>query len=177
MLPLVTMETTPQDYIPYRTNALHNQYTDGRMCIMDACNSAMGRSMLRAALIKRAHFGRKQTTDGDCGVPDVMEQLKREKSPFRFERSKLTWPIMTQEAKEGIYVVRLNFIDGNNAQDKHFLVVDCWRRLILDNAERSPIPFAGHTAKALMKRIQCAAFEKAWQCMVRSFRLKETLYV
>ena len=78
----------------------------------------------------------------------------------------------------GIFVVLLSFKDCESGQlDQHFVAVDCcWRQIILDNAEATPIPFAGRNSKALLKRISCRNMVRAWQCMVRSTRLAETQY-
>jgi hypothetical protein len=166
-------------FIPYRTNAVVNQYSDGRMCCMDACHAAAGEVFLRAVNVKIARTRRVLDPTLDCAVADVMDAIKAEGHPLRFEgRPTLRWPQLTCELKGGLFVCRLNFIDGDTGKvDKHFVAVDCWRQIIMDNAETRPVPFASRSGKQLMQRIECAALEKVWQLMVQATRRGETQFV
>jgi len=165
--------------IPFRTNDIYNHYSDGRMCATDAGNSAVGEHLARPTNVKRARFARTKNPSADCAVADFSWVVRSEKHPFSFPiKKQLTWKTLISEVRQGIYICRLNFIDGVTGKlDKHFLVVDCWRQIVLDNAEKYPIPFAGMTPKQLMKRLECARYEKIHQCMVLASRVEETKYV
>jgi hypothetical protein len=163
--------------IPFRTNSIYNNYSDGRMCAMDTGHSAVGEPLVRSVNVKRARFARTKNPDADCALADFVLALEGEKRPFQFPGKKqLTWKALIS-LHQGIYVCRLNFVDGITGKiDKHYLVVDCWRQIVLDNAEKYAIPFTGMTHKQLMKRLECASCEKIWQCMVLASRLGETKY-
>jgi hypothetical protein len=170
-------KVTPiEGYIPFRTNAVYNHYSDGRHCAMDAGHSAVGEPLVRPANVKRARFERTGNPEADCSLADFTLVVQQEQQPFSFPGKKqLRWKSLVS-LREGIYVCRLNLVDGGKI-GKHYLVVDCWRRLVLDNAEKYPIPMDGLTDKQLMKRLECTGCEKIWQCMVLASHVDETKYV
>jgi hypothetical protein len=181
LAPLGDPNPAADGFMPHRTNELFLRTTDGRHCALDAGHSAMGAEWLRPTNVKRAKSDRNglvRAPGRDCCIADVYSAIRDERAPHRFDRRKNidSWANLIS-LTEGIFVALLSFNDSDGKTDKHFVTVDCWRRLILDNAEAQPIPFAGRTAKQLKRRIQCAALERTWQCMVQSSRLSETTYV
>ena len=95
----------------------------------------------------------------DCAVADVVVALQQEGLPFQFQqRKQLTWESLIENCKEGVFVMRLSVRDGNTGlAGKHFVAVDCWRRIIIDNAESQPVEFTGCTARMLKRRIRCGS--------------------
>jgi hypothetical protein len=135
---------------------------------------ALQDTTLRAANVKRA----RSDTARDCCMADVERALHLAKLPFCFTRRRAiaSWAALLKQTG-GIYVALLSFLRPDNKVDKHYVGVDCWRGLIFDNCEKTPIPFAGRSSKELMKRIECAALERVWQCMVLQSRTQETEYI
>ena len=93
----------------------------------------------------------------------------------------MRFPDLFKPDAEGIVVVRLNYYEDNTGgRDKHFVAIDCWRRIIFDNCEEHPIPFE-QTSKRLsgrmLQRVRCDACEMIWLLMIRSNRLSETKYI
>jgi hypothetical protein len=170
-------------YIAHRTNALIHSYEPNlgaRTCALDSVTMGIGKKLITSLLVKRARnerLGNKLTRDSDIAVCDVLSALEKEKHPFMFIRKQITFGRLVL-LKEGIFICRFNFIDSvTNKLDKHCLVLDCWRQIILDNAEKTSIPFADRTAKQLMRRIHCARLEKVWQIMIHSKRTEHSTYI
>ena len=104
--------------------------------------------------------------------------LQQLRAPFEFHRDKSVknWQgIIALES--GIRVCRMHFEDDNHQGNKHFIVVDSWRKVIIDNGTRLPIPFAGRSHSQLLRRIGCASLEMTWVCKVFLSRIRETSYV
>jgi hypothetical protein len=108
--------------------------------------------VLRPANVKRSKTERlaeasltaREVAAADCSIADVVLALRRDGLPYKFVRwgkSINSWKTLIA-AKKGIFVARLNFLDAQGELDKHFVMVDCWRGLIVDGAEPHPIPFA-----------------------------------
>jgi hypothetical protein len=142
---------------------------------MDAVTSALGGRYLSAAILKRNKAARTGSGHQDLTVADVQEALKG--LPFEFRRSKLTLPDLLT-ISEGIFICLISFLHlDTNITDKHHVVVDCYRKIILDSSESKPISFAGLTAKQVRSAISCRHLERVWQVMVNCKRRGETNYI
>jgi hypothetical protein len=166
----------------FRTNAVFIKQSPRRMCAMDACHSAIGQELVRSVNVKRAQvrrIGEERAAVEDCAVADVVEASMPEQPPFEFHRDRTVRKWSDVIAREsGIRVCRMHFVDKMTGKgDKHFIVVDSWRQIIIDNGAVFPIPFAGRTHKQLLRRISCAGLECAWLCRVYASRLRQTKFV
>jgi hypothetical protein len=182
--PLQPLPTPDQrGMIPYRTNVILIQNSGWRLCIMDAVTSALGARYLSAAILKRikaARLGGLGIGDQDLTIYDVLNGIAQLKLPFEFQRrKKLTLPNLTENPlTEGIYLCLFSFLHPDTKiTDKHHVVIDCNRKIILDNSESNPISFVGLTAKQVRSAISCCQLDRVWQVMVNCKRRGETKYI
>ena len=165
-----------QGMIPFRTNVILILNSGWRLCIRDAVTSALGACYLSAAILKRIKAAR-VGSDQDLRLHDVRKAVTQLKLPFAFRRKLLTLPNLLT-ISEGIYLCRFSFHHPDtNITDKHYVVIDCYREIILDNSESKPISFVGLTAKQTMKAISCRRLERVWQVMVNCKRRIDTNYI
>jgi hypothetical protein len=147
---------------------------------MDAVTSALGARYLSATILKRIKAARLGGSgDQDLTISDVLNGIAQLKLPFEFQRKKLTLPNLIQDPlTEGIYLCLFSFLHTDTKIiDKHHVVVDCNRKIILDNSESNPISFVGLTAKQLIRAISCRRLDRVWQVMVNCKRRGETKYI
>ena len=171
---LVPLDPSPlltEKYTLYRQNEIWMPKPEGRSCCFDAFSAATGAKLSRARVKK--HRAGKET---DLVPENCMKTFKP--NPFRLVKKDCTWRHLIEECKEGIYIVRFSFMDFVTQKiDKHFIAVDCWRSLIMDDGEARPIPFLGRTGKQMMKRLQGASLERVWTVFVASHLVHLTHYV
>jgi len=171
---LVPLDPSPllkEKYVLYRQNEIKMPKPEGRSCCFDAFCAATGATLSRARVKK--HRAGKET---DMVPENCMATLKP--NPFRLIKKVCTWRHLIEECKEGIYIVRFSFIDYITEKvDKHFIAVDCWRGLIMDDGEARPIPFLGRTGKKMMKRLHGASLERVWTVLCASHLVHLTHYV
>ena len=181
LYPLIVIESEFRRLCLFRTNAVYNERNPGRLCCVDSCNTALGAKVLRSTNVLKAQMrrlGESGAAKQDYDVPDVVMALQQLRAPFEFHRDKSVknWQgIIALES--GIRVCRMHFEDDNHQGNKHFIVVDSWRKVIIDNGTRLPIPFAGRSHSQLLRRIGCASLEMTWVCKVFLSRIRETSYV
>jgi hypothetical protein len=179
--PLQPLPTPDQrGMIPFRTNVILIQNSGWRLCLMDAVTSALGARYLSAAILKRIKATRVGSGDQDLTLRDVGEAFTRLKLPFRFRLQKhLTLKnLIENPLTEGIFICLFSFLHPDtNITDKHHVVIDCYRKTILDNSESKPISFVGLTAKQVRRAISCINLERVWQAMVNCKRRGETNYI
>jgi hypothetical protein len=171
---LVPLDPSPllkEKYVLYRQNEIKMPKPEGRSCVFDAFCAATGATLSRAR-VKRLRTGK----EADPVPENCMATLKP--NPFRLVNKQCTWRDLIEKYKEGIYIVRFSFIDYVTEKvDKHFIAVDCWRGLIMDDGEARPIPFLGRTGKKMMKRLQGASMERVWTVLCASHLVHLTHYV
>ena len=180
--PLQPLPTPDQrGMIPFRTNVILILNSGGRLCLMDAVTSALGARYLSAAILKRIKAARLGGSgDQDLTIYDVLNGIAQLKLPFEFQRrKKLTLPNLIQNPlTEGIYLCLFSFLHPDTKiTDKHHVVIDCNRKIILDNSESNPISFVGLTAKQLTRAISFRRLDRVWQVMVNCKRRGETKYI
>jgi hypothetical protein len=148
------------------------------MCLRDATTSAFGErsTYLSAVRLKKSRFGRTGHSKGDITVRDVMSAL--EKSPFYLDRVHYSFEQLVYRIEVGIFLCLFSFLHPDTlTHDKHYLVIDCERQIILDSSETKPISFLGLTPKQTMKAISCSRLERVWQVRVSLKRRGETHYI
>ena len=122
--------------IPFRTNVILILNSGWRLCLMDAVTSALGGCYLSAAILKRNKAARVGSGHQDLTLADVQEALKG--LPFEFRRRKVTLPDLLT-ISEGIFICLISFLHPDTKiTDKHHVVIDCYRKIILDNSESNP---------------------------------------
>ena len=171
LAPLDPSPLLKEKYVLYRQNEIRMPKPEGRSCCFDAFCAATGTTLSRAR-VKKLRAGK----ETDMVPENCMATLKP--NPFRLVKKDCTWRHLIEECKEGIHIVRFSFIDYVTEKvDKHFIAVDCWRGLIMDDGEARPIPFLGRTGKKMMKRLQGASMERAWTVLCASHLVHLTHYV
>lgn len=171
--PLPVLPEAVEGYIPWRTNSMLNPYSGGRSCARDAFTAAFGESNASAAQVKRMRAANRGTMDPQ--IADVLEA--QGKTYFQLQKWPKTWEELLA-LEDGCYVVRVSFWDCVSKKvDKHFMFVDCERRLVFDNAEEKPIPFLDRTPKQLRKRCSFMSLEQTWVCKVLKSAIAKTKYV
>jgi len=171
--PLPVLPEAVEGYIPWRTNSMLNPYSGGRSCARDAYTAAFGESNASAAQVKRMRAANRGTMDPQ--IADVLEA--QGKTNFQLQKWPRTWEELLA-LEDGCYIVRVSFWDCVSKKvDKHFMFVDCERRLVFDNAEEKPIPFLDRTPKQLRKRCSFMSLEQTWVCKVLKSAIAKTKYV
>ena len=128
-----------------------------------------------AAILKRNKAARVGSGRQDLTLADVQEALKG--LPFEFRRRKVTLPDLLT-ISEGIFICLISFLHPDTKiTDKHHVVIDCYRKIILDNSESNPISFVGLTAKQLTRAISFRRLDRVWQVMVNCKRRIDTNYI
>ena len=98
--------------------------------------------------------------------------------PFVFSRVHFSFKQLVFAFEEGIFLCLFSFHHPDTQLiDKHFLVIDCERQIILDNSESKPISFVDLTPKQTLKAIACRRLERVWQVRVSLKRRGETHYI
>ena len=98
--------------------------------------------------------------------------------PFIFKRVHFSFKQLVYAFETGIFICLFSFNHPDtHLIDKHFLVIDCERQIILDNSESKPISFVDLTPKQTLKAIACRSLERVWQVRVSLKRRGETLYI
>lgn len=101
-----------------------------------------------------------------------------EDSPFHLDRVHYSFKQLVYRIEVGIFLCLFSFLHPDTLiTDKHYLVIDCERQIILDSSESKPISFLGLTPKQTMKAISCSNLERVWQVRVSLKRRGETHYI
>ena len=116
-------------------------------------------------------------SDTDLVVRDLVHCLKRLNSPFYLHLFKLQSPKEILSLTSTILLALFSFHHPDTERDKHFVVIDCERKIVLDNSVPHPISFHNFTYKQLMKATSCRRIERVWQVKVNFKRRNETKYV
>ena len=169
-------------FISYRTNAiflkLESVLHEGRLCASRVSSAALGHPYFSSAILKRIKLKRTGDSSGDIAICDVQQAIKELRLPFEFRRINFVLYQLVYAVEEGIFICLFSFIHPvTKKSDKHYVVIDCERKIILDSSESNPIVFVGLTPKQITTRISCRSLERVWQVKVSLKRRGETKYI
>ena len=158
------------------------------MCLLSASHSLFGERHLSASILKRIRLERLRrdncadtsTVTGDLGltVRDLIQGLHQRRSPFQLVRVRRSFEQLVYALERGIFLCLFSFRHPDTQiMDKHYLVIDCERQIILDSSESEPISFLNLTPEQTRKRISCSMLERVWQVRVHLKRIGETCHI
>ena len=114
----------------------------------------------------------------DLSMRDLVYCLERMNSPFRIQPFRFRSPNEILSLTSSILLALLSFHHPDTQKiDKHYVVIDCERKIILDNSVPDPISFHNFTHKQLLQAISGSRLERVWRVMVSFKRRNETKYI
>ena len=114
----------------------------------------------------------------DLTTADVQAALEQLKMPFEFRQYSANLSHLLTATDNGIYLCLVSFLRPDTKLiDKHYIVVDCERKIILDNSLANPISFLTRKPKQLRKAMGISNVERVWQVRVAFNRRHETNYI
>ena len=114
----------------------------------------------------------------DLTTADVCTLIKQLKMPFEFRKHSANLSHLLTATDNGIYLCLVSFLRPDTKLiDKHYIVVDCERKIILDNSLANPISFLTLSPNQTWKAMGFRRLERIWQVRVQFKRRHETNYI
>jgi hypothetical protein len=141
-------------YINYQTDVCLLGQREGRHCCLDTCEAALGYQFVTAAKMRRIQKAQRPD-DSDCSISDFQWAVDDAGKPFLFLlRPDLNWRTVVNSPFGAILIGRFALVNEQTGlRDYHFMVIDLWRRFILTNSEKHPIPMGGLSSRHLLEQL------------------------